>query len=146
MRALSAMEALEDGLPGDTPDADLGLEALRHRWDRGHFGWRQDDIFMAYLGLAGDARDGIVQRARRKHGASRFPVFWGPNYDWVPDQDHGGVLLKALQAMILQAEGKQIFLAPAWPKDWNVKFNTDFAEIFIAVQTRIKLHDPAPVE
>ena len=29
---------------------DLGINALKHRWDKGNFGWRQDDIFMAYLG------------------------------------------------------------------------------------------------
>src|SRR4030042_2251793 len=25
-----------------------------------------------------------------------LPAFWGPNYDWVPDQDHGGGLLKTI--------------------------------------------------
>ncbi len=104
------------------PDLDLGIEALRHRWDKGNAGWRQDDIFMAYLGLADDARKNLVGRARKKHAGSRFPAFWGPNYDWVPDQDHGGVLMKALQAMALQADGRKIFLLPAWPKDWDVEF------------------------
>ncbi len=111
------------------PNADWGLNALKHRWDRGHFGWRQDDIFMAYLGLADDARRGVVARARNSHRGSRFPAFWGPNYDWIPDQDHGGVLMKAYQAMLLQSEpatgsefdGK-IYLLPAWPKDWDVAF------------------------
>ena len=46
----------------------------------------------------------------------------GPNFDWVPDQDHGGVLLKALQAMLVQTDGKTIYLLPAWPKDWNADF------------------------
>ena len=55
-------------------------------------------------------------------GASGFPAFWGPNYDWTPDQDHGGVLMKAFQAMLLQTEGRQIFLLPAWPKEWDVEF------------------------
>jgi len=104
------------------PDIELGIEALRHRWDRGHIGWRQDDIFMAYLGLAEDARNNLVTRARLKDSGSRFPAFWGPNYDWVPDQDHGGVLMKALQSMVLQTDGDKIFLLPAWPKDWDVSF------------------------
>jgi len=52
----------------------------------------------------------------------RFPAFWGPNYDWTPDQDHGGVLMKTLQAMLLQTDGQKIFLLPAWPKEWNVDF------------------------
>jgi len=104
------------------PGVELGIEALGHRWDKGNSGWRQDDIFMAYLGLAADARRNLVARARKKHAGSRFPAFWGPNYDWIPDQDHGGVLMKALQAMALQTDGRTIYLLPAWPKDWDVQF------------------------
>ena len=104
------------------PDIELAIEALNHRWDKGNWGWRQDDIFMAYLGLADHAREYLVGRARRKHSGSRFPAFWGPNYDGVPDQCHGGVLLKTLQAMLMQTDGKKIYLLPAWPEDWDVDF------------------------
>ena len=31
-------------------------------------------------------------------------------------------LMKAFQSMLLQTDGKQIFLLPAWPKDWDVEF------------------------
>jgi hypothetical protein len=106
----------------EKPGAPLGVEALKRREDRGAFGWRQEDIFMAYLGLADEARDYVVQRVRKKDPACRFPAFWGPNYDWTPDQCHGGVLMKAVQAMLLQSEGDKIFLLPAWPADWNVDF------------------------
>jgi hypothetical protein len=104
------------------PDIELGIEALNHRWDKGNFGWRQDDIFMAYLGLAEDAREYLVGRAQSKNNESRFPAFWGPNYDWIPDQDHGGILLKAFQSMLMQTDGKKIYLLPAWPDDWDVDF------------------------
>ena len=104
------------------PNIDQALEALKHRENRGHFGWRQDDIFMAYLGLAEQAQTNLVARARMKDKNSRFPAFWGPNYDWVPDQDHGGVLMKTFQAMALQTDGDRIFVLPAWPKDWDVSF------------------------
>jgi hypothetical protein len=106
----------------DLPGKELALEAFRQRPDRGTSGWRQDDIFAAYLGLADTAREYIVSRAKNKHVDSRFPAFWGPNYDWIPDQDHGSVLLKTLQAMVLQPDGRAIHLMPAWPKDWNVDF------------------------
>lgn len=99
-----------------------GVEALRRRLDRGHIGWRQDDVFMAYLGLAEEAREYVVARASEWNGESRFPAFWGPNYDWVPDQDHGSVLMIAVQSMLMQCEGRKIFVLPAWPRDWNVQF------------------------
>ncbi len=102
--------------------ADWALNALEHRWDRGDAGWRQDSIFMAYLGLADDARKSLVARARSHDHGERFPAFWGPNFDWTPDQDHGGVLMKTFQAMLLQTDGDRIFLLPAWPKEWNVEF------------------------
>jgi hypothetical protein len=106
----------------EKPNAVLGIHALIRRTDRGAFGWRQDDIFMAYLGLGEEARSYVVDRASNHDPDSRFPAFWGPNYDWTPDQDHGGVLVTALQAMLLQSEAEKIFLLPAWPTDWDVDF------------------------
>lgn len=103
-------------------NAELGQRAFDHRWDRGNFGWRQEELFLAYLGRAEQARENLVGRAKSHHAGSRFPAFWGPNYDWVPDQDHGGVLMRALQAMLLQCEGRQIHVLPAWPADWDVSF------------------------
>jgi hypothetical protein len=104
------------------PHIEWGIEALHHRWDKGDFGWRQDDLFMAYLGLTGEARRNLVSRAKRHDKQSRFPAFWGPNYDWVPDQDHGGVLLKGLQSLLMQTDGRKIYLLPAWPRDWDCDF------------------------
>jgi hypothetical protein len=115
------------------PNLDWGIEALYHRWDKGAFGWRQDDLFMAYLGLTDEAKRNIVNRAKKHDTKERFPAFWGPNYDWTPDQDHGGVLTRTFQTMLLQtdppslgsygaASGQKIYLLPAWPKDWDVSF------------------------
>ena len=106
----------------EKPNAALGVAALEHRWDRGDFGWRQDDLFMTHLGLAEQARTNLVSRARHKHAGSRFPAFWGPNYDWIPDQDHGGVLMRTLQTMLMQTDGRAIYLLPAWPDGWNASF------------------------
>jgi len=103
-------------------NASLGIEALHRRLDKGHTGWRQDDVFMAYLGLAEEAKANVAARARTSDPNCRFPAFWGPNYDWTPDQDHGGILVKAVQAMLIQTEGRAIFLLPAWPKDWEADF------------------------
>lgn len=101
---------------------DLGLNAFEHRWDRGNFGWRQEEIFQAYLGLTEGCKENLAGRASAYDSNSRFPAFWGPNYDWVPDQDHGGVLMKAFQSMLIQSEGREIFLTPAWPEEWSGEF------------------------
>jgi hypothetical protein len=101
---------------------EMAVAALEHRLDRGHVGWRQDDLFMAYLGLVHETRRAVVDRARRHDPGQRFPAFWGPNFDWTPDQCHGGVLMRTFQAMLLQTDSDQIFLLPAWPRDWNVDF------------------------
>jgi len=103
-------------------DADLALQALNHREDRGNAGWRQEDIVMAYLGLADSARHCLTQRVKNYDKNSRYPAFWGPNFDWTPDQCHGGVIMKTLQAMLMQSVGDSIFLLQAWPKDWDVDF------------------------
>ncbi len=106
------------------PNSEWGKNALEHRWDRGDSGWRQDDIFMAYLGLTDQARENLVSRSKNYDQGSRFPAFWGPNYDWTPDQTHGGVIMKTIQSMLIQADpySEKIYLLPAWPKNWNAKF------------------------
>ncbi len=106
------------------PDIDLAQNALDFVWDKGDFGWRQDDIFMAYLGLTEQVRKNIVARSKNQDKNSRFPAFWGPTYDCVPDQDHGGVLMKTFQSMILQADpySEKLYLFPAWPANWDVSF------------------------
>ncbi|MDR1485474.1 MAG: DUF5703 domain-containing protein, partial [Planctomycetaceae bacterium] len=106
----------------DKPNVELAVEAFKYRRDRGAFGWRQDDLFAAYLGLTDEAKNLLIKRARDKHKPSRFPVFWGPNYDWIPDQDHGGILCKGVQSLIMQCDGKRIDLFPAFPSDWNCEF------------------------
>lgn len=55
-------------------------------------------------------------------GFYRFPTMWGPDYDWTPDQCHGSVAMTVLQRMLLQYEGDDIYLFPAWPKHWDVDF------------------------
>ncbi|NWK56795.1 hypothetical protein HW115_14325 [Verrucomicrobiaceae bacterium N1E253] len=105
-------------------NAALGLNALQHRWDKGTSGWRQDNLFMTYLGLREESRDYLVKRCKNYDKSCRFPAFWGPNYDWTPDQDHGGVMMKAVQSMIMQPDpySRKIFLNPALPADWNCTF------------------------
>ncbi len=106
----------------DLPNADWARLALETRKNRLKVGWNQDDLFYSYLGDREGARELLVYRARTKHSESRFLAFWGPNFDWNPDQTHGGVLNAAAQSLVLQTTGRKIWLAPALPKTWDVEF------------------------
>ncbi len=102
------------------------LELARNTFDKRlhkqFSGWQQDAIQAALLGLTGEVQRMVVHNFGEKHKGSRFPAFWGPNYDWVPDQDHGNVNMRALQNMLIQDIDDKIHLFPAWPKDWDVDF------------------------
>lgn len=104
------------------PDLEVGRNTFAVRNEKAFNGWQQNSVQAALLGLTDDTRSMLVVNASTHHGGSRFPAFWGPNYDWVPDQCHGGNLLNTVQSMLMQCEGKQIILFPAWPKEWDVEF------------------------
>ena len=100
----------------------IALETWHRRRFKGTGCWRQDAIFAAYLGLAPDARNYVAKNFSAKDRGSRFPAFWEPVGDWLPDQDHGGVAMTALQRMLMQADDGKIILLPAWPKEWEADF------------------------
>ena len=85
---------------------------------RSHIGWKQDNIFAAKLGLTNEAA--ILNVLKMKNSGRRFPAFWGPGYDWVPDHNWGGSGMIGIQEMLLQTDDKKIFLFPAWPKNWDI--------------------------
>jgi hypothetical protein len=70
--------------------------------------------------MADEAADLIKQKL--KDSGRRFPTWWGPGYDWVPDHNWGGSGMIGLQEMLMQTDGEKIYLLPAWPKDWDVSF------------------------
>ncbi len=55
---------------------------------RSHVGWKQDNIFAARLGLVEEAKK--WNTLKLKNSDRRFPAFWGPGFDWVPDHNWGG--------------------------------------------------------
>ena len=87
---------------------------------RSHVGWKQDVIWAACLGLTDDAE--ALLKQKMADGPYRFPAFWGPGFDWSPDHNWGGSGMIGMQEMLLQEVGSKLYLFPAWPKKWNVKF------------------------
>lgn len=102
------------------------LERMQNNFDMARVklatGWSQYDVVAAFLGKTDEAKKLLVNRATPQDSVCRFAAFWGPNWDWTPDQDHGSNILICLQAMLMQTKGDSILLFPAWPKDWEVDF------------------------
>ncbi len=104
------------------PDIDLARNTFDIRLHKDNGGWQQNSIQAACLGLSDDAKKMVIQSFSTWDKNYRFIAFWGPNYDWTPDQDHGSVAMNALQRMILQYDGDSVQLLPSWPKEWDVDF------------------------
>lgn len=106
------------------PDLQVAIDTWRYGIERPDqkniISWHQDNIFCARMGLTDEAADLTI----KKLGDSprRFPTFWGPGHDWVPDHNWGGSGMIGLQEMLLQTNGKEILLFPAWPREWDVTF------------------------
>lgn len=106
------------------PGIDTAINTFKYDTDvlkfRSHVGWKQDNIFAARLGLTAEAANLTVQKL--KNSELRFPAFWGPGFDWTPDHNWGGSGMIGLQDMLVQFDGKKIYVLPAWPKEWDVQF------------------------
>lgn len=100
----------------------LAAPTFQARIERASFGWQYDGQCAAIAGLTDEAKQLLLGKITNSHSAFRFPAMWGPNYDWLPDQDHGSNILLTLQHMVLQCRGEKIHVLPAWPKDWDVSF------------------------
>ena len=106
------------------PGLDTAINTYKYDADvlkfRSHIGWKQDVIFAARLGLREEAERLIL--LKMKDADRRFPAFWGPGYDWVPDHNWGGSGMIGMQEMLMQTDGKKVILFPAWPKNWDTHF------------------------
>lgn len=108
------------GKPGlDTAINTWHYDSLALKF-RSHVGWKQDNIWAARLGLTEEAWK--LNTLKMQNSGRRFPAFWGPGFDWVPDHNWGGSGMIGMQEMLLQVNDKKILLFPAWPKDKDVHF------------------------
>ena len=106
------------------PGLDTALNTWKYDPDAIKFrsakGWKQDNIFAARLGLTEEAVNFTLLKLQDP--GRRFPAFWGPGFDWTPDHCQGGSGMIGLQEMLMQVNDEKIYLFPAWPKEWDVKF------------------------
>ncbi|MEO6844947.1 MAG: hypothetical protein ABI184_07220, partial [Ginsengibacter sp.] len=106
------------------PGLDTALNTYKYDTNavkfRSYVGWKQDNIFAARLGLTEDAWH--LTSLKLRNSGRRFPAFWGPGFDWVPDHNWGGSGMIGVQEMLMQTDDKRILLFPAWPKNINVHF------------------------
>ena len=105
-------------------------------WETG--GWHPAGLHAATLGLAKEAAR-ILELNFADHLPTvstiagvpymerptkpRFEGFWNhPHMDGIPDLCHAGVSMNLLQHMLLQWNGREIHLLPAWEPSWDVSF------------------------
>lgn len=106
----------------ERPMIEEARNAYKLRGSYNDVGWGYDSNAAALLGLTREASEIVKSRMANSAAAYRWPATWGPNYDWLPDQCHGGNLMATINYMLLQSAGDKILLFPAWPKDWDVSF------------------------
>jgi hypothetical protein len=123
----------------EKPGLDTALNTWRHDPDvwsfYNHISWKQYGIMTACLGLEKEASEETIKKLQ--DSGRRFPAFWGPGFDWVPDHNWGGSGMIGLQEMLLQADGEKILLFPAWPVEWDVHFRLH-APHNTVVEARVK--------
>ncbi len=106
------------------PDLQVALDTYAAPEDapgqRDHISWHQDGIFAARLGLADEAQR--VARLKLADGPLRFPAFWGPGHDWVPDHNWGGSGMVGVQEMLLQDVDGALHVLAGWPDGVDVDF------------------------
>ena len=121
------------------PGLDTAVNTWKYDTDvvkfRSYVGWKQDNIFAARLGLTNEAARLTFQKLA--NSGRRFPAFWGPGFDWTPDHNWGGSGMIGLQEMLMQTDGKKIFLFPAWPRDLDVHFKL-YAPYSTTVEATLK--------
>ena len=109
------------------------VPADRARLCKQDYSWMANVINMAALAWPEEAKKrAIYKMANNTAPQARFPAFFGPGHDWLPDHNWGGSGMTGIQEMLLApepgAQGK-LHLFPAWPPEWDVDF---------------KLHAPGP--
>ena len=102
------------------------IPADRARLCKQDFSWMANVANMAALAWPDKAKErAIYKMANTTAPQARFPAFFGPGHDWIPDHNWGGAGTTGIQEMILIPEpgsNGKLNLFPAWPAEWDVDF------------------------
>lgn len=97
-------------------------QGICHKMD---LSWQPTWVNMAALGWPDEAQRRALAKLSDSASPCRFPAFFGPGHDWVPDHNWGGSGMVGLQEMLVAPQARatgKIYLLPAWPKNWDVVF------------------------
>ena len=115
----------QPGTPQLARDTWDTIPADRARLCKQDYSWMPTLVDMAALGMVSEAKQRVIDKLSDRKAQVRFPAFFGPGHDWLPDHNWGGSGMVGLQEMLVSPEpglkGK-IYLFPAWPKEWDVDF------------------------
>ena len=74
------------------PDLQVAIDTWKYGVDnpepnrqKDFVSWHQPAIFCARLGLTAEAADYTIKKMQ--DSGRRFPTWWGPGHDWVPDHN-----------------------------------------------------------
>lgn len=131
------------------PELETARATYRKREITESCGWQQHGIQAARLGLTEEAAREVYRHYSNTNPDCVFPAFWGPNYDWTPDQDNGCSAGIALTQMLVQADEKEVRVFPAWPIQTDVSFrlpigNGNFLEAELSGGRVLRLHTDRP--
>lgn len=131
------------------PNMDVALNTFNNRIFKQVACWSQDVIQAPLLGLTGLTKEYLMKNVNSLGPKVRFPAFWKPSNDYIPDFDNGGAFALGLQNMLLQNVNGKVLLLPAFPATWSVDFklhafdNTTVR--VISKGTRVLKMDVSPV-
>jgi hypothetical protein len=102
------------------------VPADRARLCKQDYSWMANVVNMASLAWPDSAKMRVIYKmANNTAPQARFPAFFGPGHDWLPDHNWGGSGMVGLQEMLMAADpydDGRIFLLTGWPKEWDADF------------------------
>jgi hypothetical protein len=112
------------------------IQLLRDTWDtvpaararlcKQDYSWMANVANMATMAAPIQAKErAIYKMANTAAPQARFPAFFGPGHDWLPDFNWGGAGSTGIQEMLLAPEpgvNGKLHLFGGWPAEWDVDF------------------------